>query len=277
MPPYLSPLHLVKPSLPEHCEPANAFLYHLSASFHTCVPTSLALLSTVLGSCSIVAWLFAQLPQIYKNYKLQSTSGLSLFFLVEWLLGDVSNLVGCIFTDQALWQVIIAAYYVTVDCALVAQWIWYELLKHGRPWRSIWAKEDTLDGSGGPAVMQKVWDGLRGEDQTEAGNGIGKTPVIDTKAVPPSPGRYIPHRSNPMDAFRIPNFARSPAYPRGSPGAMVNSSPSNTPPNRKVRMGASPMPSPKTVLYISMVLAVLSHTTTATPVSPFSPAPYPRG
>ncbi|KAF2276797.1 PQ-loop-domain-containing protein [Westerdykella ornata] len=277
MPPYLSPLHVVQPSLPAHCEPTNAFLHHLSASFHTCVPTNLALLSTVLGTCSIVAWLFAQLPQIYKNHRLQSTSGLSLFFLVEWLLGDVSNLLGCVFTGQALWQVIIAGYYVTVDCVLVAQWIWYELLKHGRPLRSIWAKdEDTLGGGGGgPAVMQEVWDGLRGDDQGQVNDGAGKTlVVVDTKAIPPSSGRYIPRRSNPMDAFRIPNFARSPKYSRASPGATTN----NTPPNRTVRRvaGSPPMPSPKTVLYLSMVLAVLSHTTAASPVSPFAPTSYPR-
>jgi hypothetical protein len=34
------------------------------------------------------------------------------------------------------------------------------------------------------------------------------------------------------------------------------------------------MPSPKTVLYISLIIAVLSNTSTATLVSPFAPAPY---
>ncbi|EUC30439.1 hypothetical protein COCVIDRAFT_84482, partial [Bipolaris victoriae FI3] len=135
MPPYLSPLHIAKPSLPPSCEPANAFLYHLSATFHTCIPTNLALISTLLGTCSIVSWLFAQLPQIYKNHKLKSTSGLSAFFLTEWLLGDLTNLLGCLFTGQASWQIIIAAYYVFVDCCLCGQWVWYEMLHHGRPLR----------------------------------------------------------------------------------------------------------------------------------------------
>ena len=118
MPPYLSPLHIAKPTLPPTCEPANEFLYHLSAFF---------------GTCSIVSWLFAQLPQIYKNHKLKSTSGLSAFFLTEWLLGDVTNLLGCLFTGQASWQIIIAGYYVFVDCCLCAQWVWDEMLHHGRP------------------------------------------------------------------------------------------------------------------------------------------------
>ncbi|KAF2865427.1 PQ loop repeat-domain-containing protein [Massariosphaeria phaeospora] len=255
MPPYLSPLHIVAPSLPAHCEPANEFLYSLSANLHTCVPTNLAFISTLLGTCSIISWLFAQLPQIYKNYHLKSTSGLSIFFLAEWLLGDLSNLLGCIFTQQASWQVIIAIYYVFVDCALCIQWVWYALLKHGRPLRPIFRRfQSSNDGNsrGGHSGMQEVWDGVNVADTSS-----DSTPSIVPKMVPDakdqdSPGRNIPHRSNPNDAFRIPNFARSPSSFKES----------------------SPMPSPKTVLYISLVLAILSNTSTARLVSPFSPAPY---
>lgn len=282
MPPYLSPLHIVAPSLPAHCEPANDFLYHLSATFHTCVPTNLAFLSTLLGTCSIISWLFAQLPQIYKNYHLKSTSGLSVYFLGEWLLGDLTNLLGSLFTQQALWQVIIAGYYVTVDCALVGQWIWYELLKHGRPLRSIWSSSDST-GPGntgdGAADMRQVIESLNAEASTDnpASPPASSPPSTDKKEpLPGSPGRNIPHRSNPMDAFRIPNFARSPSSIKES-SSFMNSPTLGTTPNRTIHRltnSNSPMPSPKTVLYISLILAVLSNTSTATPVSPFAPAPY---
>lgn len=79
-----------------------------------------------------MSWLFAQIPQIYKNYKLKSASGLSIYFLAEWLLGDLCNLLGAIFTNQAAWQVVVAAYYVTVDVCLVGQYVWYV---HAKPWR----------------------------------------------------------------------------------------------------------------------------------------------
>lgn len=279
MPPYLSPLRLVSPSLPEHCEPANEFLYHFSANFHTCIPTNLAFISTVLGTCSIISWLFAQLPQIYKNWKLKSTSGLSIFFLAEWLLGDLSNLLGSVFTQQALWQVIIAGYYVTVDCALVGQWIWYELLKHGRPLRPIFESDDSNSGntSNGAAGMQQVWEGIEsgstGSKPTTPTNSSPST--TDKKSPPSSPGRNIPNRSNPMDVFRIPNFARSPSSTKEA-SSMLNTPPFDAAPNRTIHRlgnGSSPMPSPKTVLYISLILAVLSNTSTATPISPFAPAP----
>lgn len=114
-----------QPELPPHCTPTNYFLVQLSTYFGSCVPTPLALLSTTLGTLSIISWLFAQMPQIYKNYKIKSTAGLSVFFLSEWLLGDLTNLLGCLFTQQAGWQIIIACYYTFVDICLVFQYFWY--------------------------------------------------------------------------------------------------------------------------------------------------------
>lgn len=117
--------HVSSSSLPQHCEPTSSFLTYISSYLSLCLPTPLALVSSLLGTLSIVSWLFAQLPQIYKNYQLQSTTGLSIFFLVTWCLGDASNLVGAVLTRQAGWQVIVAAYYVLVDVALVFQFFWY--------------------------------------------------------------------------------------------------------------------------------------------------------
>ncbi|KAF2710075.1 hypothetical protein K504DRAFT_501358 [Pleomassaria siparia CBS 279.74] len=275
MPPYVSPLHIIAPTLPDRCEPANAFLYNFSTTFHTCVPTNLALLSTILGTCSIISWLFAQLPQIYKNHQVKSTSGLSIFFLAEWLLGDLSNLLGSLFTRQASWQVIIAGYYVSVDCALVAQWIWYELLKHGRPLRPVWGQFRSEHGNeGGAAGMQQVWDGVSGSRPDSLTNPTNPNVPADKKDTPQhSSGRNIPNRSNPMDVFRIPNFARSP----GSTKEFSNTPPLGSTPNRTVHRlasSSSPMPSPKTILYISLIIAVLSNTSNATAISPFAPMPY---
>jgi uncharacterized protein with PQ loop repeat len=272
MPPYLSPLHITRPSIPENCEPANAFLYHLSATFHTCVPTNLALVSTLLGTCSIISWLFAQLPQIYKNHKMKSTSGLSAFFLTEWLLGDVTNLLGCLFTGQASWQIIIAGYYVFVDCCLCAQWVWYEMLHHGRPLRPIWGRWSSSANSGsgaGGSAMHQVLDGMGIGGATKTSNSP-KTPSTTIKATSPDTAAHDVPRSSPKDAFRIPNFARSPNPAKDS---WQNTPPSGASPNpyvRRVAASSSPMPSPKTVLYITLMIAVLANPSAATPISPFA-------
>lgn len=124
--------HISSISLPQHCEPTSPFLTAVSSYLSICFPTPLAFISSVFGTLSIISWLFAQLPQIYKNYQLQSTSGLSIFFLVIWCLGDSSNLVGAVLTRQAGWQVVIAAYYVFVDVTLVFQFFWYTHYKPRR-------------------------------------------------------------------------------------------------------------------------------------------------
>lgn len=255
---------LDEPGLPLYCEPSDELLESLSITFGTCIPSYLALISTLLGTCSIVSWLFAQLPQIYKNYKLKSTSGLSVYFLTEWLLGDLTNLLGCLFTGQATWQIVIASYYVFVDCGLTGQWIWYELLHHGRPLRPIWGRwrsgeNDTGNAGGNGGGMQQVTKGKTAETAT------------DKKVV------EIP-RSAPLDAFRIPNFARSPSAvkesyavsPMGGPHISAADSP-GTPSNRNIRRVAgssSPLLSPKAILYVSMVFALLSQSTLAHPVTP---------
>lgn len=119
-------------TMPDHCEPTSPFLTAVSSHLHICIPTPLAAISSVLGTLSIISWLFAQLPQIYKNFQLQSTSGLSIFFLVIWCLGDASNLIGALYTRQAGWQVVVASYYVLVDVTLVFQFFWYTHYKASR-------------------------------------------------------------------------------------------------------------------------------------------------
>ena len=84
----------------------------------------------ISGAVSILCWLFAQFPQIVENHSkgqpayrqlvdwaLTSTTriigirsqgsveGLALPFLLSWLFGDITNIVGCLLTDQLPFQV----------------------------------------------------------------------------------------------------------------------------------------------------------------------------
>jgi uncharacterized protein with PQ loop repeat len=234
--------HLVQPSLPEHCEPANALLFRLSSTFHTCIPTNLALASTCLGTLSIFAWLCAQLPQIWKNYTLHSTSGLSIFFLAEWLLGDMSNLFGSIFTHQALWQVIIASYYCFVDCLLVGQYFWYEYLKHGRPIRSVWwskSRENSQD----PDTMSIYSQNTEAASFSSTSSKPIDTPQLQHLRAPEIRGQ-----------FRTPRFSGSPSSPASS---SLGSTPTTRNINR-ITAGTSPAPSPRTIIYISLLLAIVA-------------------
>ena len=214
-----------EPNLPAHCEPTNDFLLHFSGTFHTCIPTPLAFVSTSLGILSIIAWLFSQLPQIYKNWSISSTSGLSFFFLVEWFLGDLSNLLGAIFTHQATWQVAIGSYYVFVDLCLVSQWIWYEKLKHGRKMRKVWPRSGA------------------GEDDWSSGGmqtAVNHTEELDSALRNSDNGQRV--AAKPQTIFKAPGFHKQSRKEVEKPSSSLSATPGGTTVHR---VGASsPMPSP---------------------------------
>ncbi|KAK9480566.1 PQ loop repeat-domain-containing protein [Lipomyces japonicus] len=81
--------------------------------------------SFVFGYLSLFSWLWAQLPQVIENYKLGSVEGLSWLFLFNWFLGDLTNLIGCLLTEQLFFQRLLATYYLIIDVILISQYIYY--------------------------------------------------------------------------------------------------------------------------------------------------------
>ncbi|CAG8782091.1 33783_t:CDS:2, partial [Racocetra persica] len=61
-----------------------------------------------------------------------SADGLSLYFLLNWFLGDLTNLVGCILTKQLPFQMYLAMYFCTVDLVLFSQYFYYTWLFSAR-------------------------------------------------------------------------------------------------------------------------------------------------
>ncbi|KAK4988757.1 hypothetical protein LTR50_003721 [Elasticomyces elasticus] len=260
-------------ALPDHCEPTTDFLFRFSSTFHTCVPTNLALISTTLGTLSIVSWLFAQLPQIYRNYKLKSTSGLSIFFLVEWCLGDLSNLLGAIFARQATWQMVVAGYYCLVDFMLVVQWVWYEYLQHGQGLRRVWSSSfGHLHGTHGADGLQEVIiQGVPASSRDTSGaNSLDQRKTDDTVLQSPVKDDQMQKKETAI-AWRIPGF-----HAELNDDDTVKEEPSSLPSAhrnctiRRVRdTSPMPSPSPRTILYIACLIAIAQ----ASPLIHTGPSP----
>lgn len=244
--------HFVSGSLPDHCEPTSPFLTAISSHLHICLPTPLALISSVLGTLSIVSWLFAQVPQIYKNYQLQSTSGLSIFFLVIWCLGDASNLLGALFTRQAGWQVVVAGYYVCVDVALVVQFFWYTHYKKRRYEGYAELIHSDTDVCGGPQ------------------QGLPRSGNSATHRHPPAPVDMSQKRSEVQDMG-----VQTGSTHGSTAGRTVSYSNEKSTARRPVRMSSSatspPFALPRTMLIASMLCAILAN---ASPTGP-TPSPHP--
>ncbi|CAE6437340.1 hypothetical protein ACGC1H_004427 [Rhizoctonia solani] len=89
-------------------------------------------ISHVLGLASSAAWVGAQFPQLWTNYRLQSADGLALPFLANWFAGDSTNLIGCILTNQLPFQTYLATYFVWIDGCLLIQYMYYEWYRASR-------------------------------------------------------------------------------------------------------------------------------------------------
>lgn len=96
----------------------DCLMYQLSTG-------TLEALSRSIGGCSLIIWLCAQIPQIVKNHRRKCVDGISPQFLLAWILGDVSGLLGCIITKQLLFQTLLATYYCIIDTVLIAQFFMY--------------------------------------------------------------------------------------------------------------------------------------------------------
>ncbi|KAI6782488.1 vacuolar amino acid transporter-like protein [Emericellopsis cladophorae] len=94
-------------------------------------PVSLAV-SGIFGSISLVAWICVLIPQLFANFKAQSADGLSMAFLIVWLLGDMTNLLGALFTHLAPTAIALPCYFCIADTVLIAQCAYYNQRNKGK-------------------------------------------------------------------------------------------------------------------------------------------------
>jgi uncharacterized protein with PQ loop repeat len=74
---------------------------------------------------SIFFYILAMLPQLWKNYRLKSVDGLSFSFLFIWLLGDTTNMLGAVLTDQYPNIKATSIYFLISDCITLMQYAYY--------------------------------------------------------------------------------------------------------------------------------------------------------
>lgn len=86
---------------------------------------AMQLYSIYSGYLSIMSWLFAQIPQVLKNYREKDVAGLSGKFLTAWFLGDILNFTSCFLNEAMLFQYLLSGYYCMIDVVLAGQFIYY--------------------------------------------------------------------------------------------------------------------------------------------------------
>ncbi|XP_042493455.1 probable vacuolar amino acid transporter YPQ1 [Macadamia integrifolia] len=79
------------------------------------------------GLVSLIAWGVAEIPQIITNFQTKSGHGVSLTFLLTWIVGDIFNLLGCILEPATLpTQFYTALLYTISTVVLVWQCVYYD-------------------------------------------------------------------------------------------------------------------------------------------------------
>lgn len=100
--------------------------------------------SFVFGLISLICWAVAEIPQIITNFRTKSSHGVSLLFLLGWVLGDIFNLTGCLLEPATLpTQLYTAVLYTATTIILVLQVLYYDYLY--RCWKRSDNDSDQLE------------------------------------------------------------------------------------------------------------------------------------
>lgn len=83
-------------------------------------------ISSSLSILSLSCWVWAQLPQIYCNYRNKSAEGISPLFLLLWFMGDFLSFTSCLLNDVVLkFQVYLSLFFLCNDITLCYQYYYY--------------------------------------------------------------------------------------------------------------------------------------------------------
>ncbi|POR37882.1 Uncharacterized protein TPAR_01921 [Tolypocladium paradoxum] len=88
-------------------------------------------ISGICGSISIACWVVVFSPQIIQQFQQGNADGLSILFVIIWLLGDVFNILGAVLQGVLPTMIILAVYYTIADIVLLCQCFYYR----GFTWR----------------------------------------------------------------------------------------------------------------------------------------------
>ncbi|XP_017977772.1 PREDICTED: probable vacuolar amino acid transporter YPQ2 [Theobroma cacao] len=139
--------------------------------------------SFALGLISVISWSVAEIPQIITNYKEKSIEGLSLGFLITWIVGDLFNLFGCILEPATLpTQFYMAVLYTMTTSILAAQTVYYGHIYPRLKYKRVCHKDSKEHQ---PEAVEKVIDADRLSSPIPL-------PAINVKS---SPGRELYYMS----------------------------------------------------------------------------------
>jgi uncharacterized protein with PQ loop repeat len=105
------------------------YVHWIAKVFKQCIAGARQQVGFGLGLASTLIWVWAQLPQIYMNWRLSSAEGLSFKFLMLLLAGDICNFTGAMLNLGLVTQLITAIWFMVVDGFCLSQYIYYTWIR----------------------------------------------------------------------------------------------------------------------------------------------------
>lgn len=126
--------------------------------FNDCVYTPQDQFSFYIGILGLICSSISLFPQFLVNFKLKNVDGISVYLLLLWSFGDLSNLLGTVFASQLRTQVITGIVFTCLDFSMLGQYLYYKYFYKNRS-----EEENVIDeGLRSPLVGVAVGVGIAG-------------------------------------------------------------------------------------------------------------------
>ncbi|KAG0663645.1 putative vacuolar membrane transporter for cationic amino acids [Monosporozyma unispora] len=91
-----------------------------------------SIISNITGSISFFSSFISLFPQIIETYHDKTVDGISPYFLLCWLCGDITSLIGALMTGQLMFQIMLAIYFLCNDLFVCGQYYYYGVLHENK-------------------------------------------------------------------------------------------------------------------------------------------------
>lgn len=157
--------------------------------------SQISFISSIFSILSLSSWIWAQLPQIYTNYKNKSTEGISPSFLLLWFMGDFLNFSSCLLNDVVLnSQIYLSLFFLCNDIALCSQYYYYNSIyprKKGKiPYSSV---ESSSNDDGDPMFSDS--EALKSTEDFAQTNSVSVHTAGESVHMKPSFNSHIDQKS----------------------------------------------------------------------------------
>lgn len=165
-------------------------------------------MSSVFSWMSCTSWIFAQFPQILKNYTSKSAEGISPSFLALWFLGDFLSFTSCLMNEDVVlgFQIYLSIFFLCNDVTLCFQYYYYNSVyptKHGFQYTPVLdtelAETTNIDVHQSSAIHIRNTKMAMEYVENSAGSSYNST---NNSPVGSSPNGITPNRNSPNSQAR---------------------------------------------------------------------------